>query len=218
MNGMELAMDAYCSIEAATPGFPRNLTWNDYPSVEDPGEPFDALTYSQYDVTHWGFTAGTAPGDRRGGYYVDPFKVTVSFLPDRSWARPSAKSNMRLLAHEQGHFDITGLLARDMVRRVRALRVYEGGINAGCKALEQKMKRVPDRIDSLRTALQTGGAGGEPIYDTDTEHGTDEKGQREWTAMLHQIKVRNLSLEDTLVKRGFVTLVSDPPNGPAIFK
>jgi hypothetical protein len=225
MNGMELAMDKYCSIEAATPGFPRDLTWNDFPTNEDPGVPWDAFTSSGYAVTQWAFTAGSAPGDRRGGYFVDPFKVTVSFLADRSWAKSSAKSSKRLLAHEQGHFDITGLLARDLVRRVRALRVYgpelrhtDGSMRAGNRLLEQKMKRVLDRVASLNTAIQNGGVEGESIYDTDTEHGTDEKGQREWTAMLHQIKVRNLSLEDTLVARGFVTVASDPPDGPAIFK
>jgi len=216
-------MDKYCPIEAATPGFPRKLTWNDFRTVEDPGEPFEALTYPQYEVTAWGFTAGSAPGDRRGAYFVDPFKVTVRLLADKSWARPSAKGNMRLLAHEQGHFDIIGLLARDIVRRVRALRVYGPELlnandsRAGCRLLQEKVKRVLDRANSLRTALQTGGIGGEPVYDSDTDHGLDEKAQREWSQMLQHIKVHNLSLEDTLVQRGFVVLVSDPPNGPTIF-
>jgi hypothetical protein len=37
----------------------------------------------------------------------------------------------------------------------------------------------------------------------DAAHGTDERGQREWRAMLQRIKMRNLGLEGTLVKRSF---------------
>src|SRR5215467_12170150 len=66
ISRMELAMDAYCSMEAATPGYPRTLTWDDYRSVEEPDVPFDAMTTSKYAVTLWAFSMGSAPGDRRG--------------------------------------------------------------------------------------------------------------------------------------------------------
>ena len=213
-------MVTFNQVLAATPGFPRDLTWDDYRNVEEPPLPFSALTGSRYTETHWAITSGTATGERRGSYFVDPLKVTVSFLSDQSWARPSAKGDMRLLAHEQGHFDITGLIARDLARRLLELRVYgpelrdANDLRAACRAVEQKMRRVRDRVDALWTALQNGG---ESIYDTDTGHGTNESGQREWSAMLKHVKMHNLGLEDTLVSRGFVRLVSDPPTGRPIF-
>lgn len=214
-------MVAFNQVLAATPGFPRDLTWDDFRNVEEPPLPFAALTASRYDVTNWGITSGTAKGERRGSYFVDPLKVTVRFLSDQSWAQPSAKGNKRLLAHEQGHFDITGLIARDLARRLLELRVYgpelrdANDIRAANRALEQKMRRVLDRVDALWTALQNGGA--EDIYDTDTEHGLNESGQREWSAMLKRVRMHHLGLEDTLVSRGFVRLVSDPPNGRPVF-
>src|SRR5579871_6448076 len=57
-------------IKAATPGFPRQLKWNDYKWVDQsPIPPFEALTGSSYKVTQWGYTLGTAPNDRRGSYF-----------------------------------------------------------------------------------------------------------------------------------------------------
>ncbi len=204
-------------IKAATPGFPRQLKWNDYKWVDQsPIPPFEALTGSSYKVTQWGYTLGTAPNGRRGSYFVDPLKITVSFIADSSWAVPSARNNPRLLAHEQGHFDITGLIARDFARRVLDLRVYGPEMfnandpDEGVSRLDKKVKRISQRMGALWDFLQKGV---DCLYDSDTEHGNDQQAQRDWSALLNHIKHFNLGFEETLVARGFLRIVSDPPDG-----
>lgn len=209
-------MASKIQIKAATPGFPRRLTWHDYQWVaQSPVPPFEAMTAAAFKVTQWGYTLGTAANDHRGSCFVDPLKITVSFL-SASWAVPSARTSAQLLAHEQGHFDITGLVARDMAARLLDLRVYGPELMnandpiAATNALDKKVKQVSRRAEALWDFLQQGV---DCLYDTDTEHGANAQGQREWNALLTHVKNFNLGFEDTLIARGFIRIVADPPGG-----
>jgi hypothetical protein len=219
-------MATVARIDAATPGYPRILKWSDYRFVTDSLDPpFEASTHTSYKITQWAFTLGAAPGESKGGLYVDPFKVTTSLESD-SWAVRGAEREPRLLAHEQGHFDITGLIARELAARVLDLRVTgnefprsfwgspadsQESVRTINKVLKSRMTRVTERMGALWDFLQ-GSAGVDGAYDIDTAHGTDRTAQRTWSNMLSHVRIHHADFEQTLLRRGFVTIVNDPPN------
>jgi hypothetical protein len=214
-------MAAMKEIHKAMVGFPRQLRWDDFGRVDQsPQPPMEAMTASKYEITQSAYTSGTAANDNRGSYFVDPLKVTVSFVASNSWAVPWARTNPRLLAHEQGHFDITGLIARDFTRRLLDLRVYghelidANNLSAANNALDKKVAQVRKRMHALWEFLQ---GGEDDLYDTDTLHGTNEAGQREWSALLHHVKLLNVGFEEALIARGFIRILSDPQGGPPTY-
>ena len=48
---------------------------------------------------------------------INWIKMDASFIPSRSWVRPQHKTN-ELLKHEQGHFDIAKLMAREIEEKL----------------------------------------------------------------------------------------------------
>lgn len=204
-------------VLAATPGFPRQLSWDDYQKVDESRlPPFEAVTVSGFKIDHWGLTHGTAPNEHRGSVFFDPLKVHATFDSTSSWVLKSSLTKKWLLAHEQGHFDINGLIARDLATNLLALRVYgnearsANSLKAGDTAMLKKGKHAEDRAKALYDFLQG-------LYDSDTNHGMDERGQADWNKLLHHVKIHAAGFEDTLVKRGFFTILSDPPAGTPTF-
>jgi hypothetical protein len=85
----------------------------------------------------------------------------AEFYPERSWVRPERKTD-RLLAHEQGHFDITEVFARRMRKGIREANI---GCNDEARA-EAEGKRILKELDA-----EWGKA--ERAYDAETKNGID---------------------------------------------
>jgi hypothetical protein len=101
----------------------RQLTWANYQGqVKPANSPFAAATSMNFTVIRPTFVQGS------GGFQlVDQVTVTVVFDPRASWVRPSinqapAQQQQFLLDHEQGHYDICALCARDCFIKLMSLK------------------------------------------------------------------------------------------------
>src|SRR5260370_24057984 len=102
---------------AGNPGgnerFSRNLTWNDFhPVANSLSPPAQAQTGARWSTTGWSVRVAN------GEYRVHGARVNVSLNPHNTWAVPGARTSAALLRHEQGHYDIAGLIARDLIRKI----------------------------------------------------------------------------------------------------
>jgi hypothetical protein len=116
-------------------GLFRKLTWADFQGTP-PGGPFAALTASKFTITPTPF-----PFVASGSKFEldDNVTVTVVFNQKNSWKIADLDtwpSNLQdeLLDHEQGHYDITALVARDyfiklMNQKGRTFASAKDGIN-----------------------------------------------------------------------------------------
>jgi hypothetical protein len=101
----------------------RQLIWRDYKGqVTPPNSTFAAATSMNFTVSRPTFVPS-------GGRFllVDQVTVTVVFNGTASWVRPeintiSSQQQQFLLDHEQGHYDICALSARDCFIRLMSLK------------------------------------------------------------------------------------------------
>lgn len=137
-----------------------------------------------------------------GEYRFHGAKATVSLDPTTTWAIPTARSSADLLIHEQGHYDITGLIARDWISKVLDLSAHEFIIEAlrdSGHTGNQRMQFVSRQFNAeitrfnqsafaLLDRLQTSRTGQDGIYDTQTDHSQNKGGQQAWKTLLSRVK------------------------------
>ena len=148
-------------------GWPRTIGWDEFQEL--PRRPVgvneDAQISSELEQPP---QVGVA---REGGRFrLDSYEAVLSVKTSDSWVVASTKS-AALLTHEQGHYDITGLVARDLIADLRSLRA------ATTAALEREVKGAIRRADTLADSLTQ-------RYDTDTDHGRTQPKQDKWNALL----------------------------------
>ncbi len=195
-------------------GFPRTLEWKDFRSVQNsPEPPHEAMTSASFSTTGWRVALV------KGEYRVTGFKANVTLNATASWATPSARTSTDLLKHEQGHFDITGLITRDIVSRVLSLS-YDEAVVAALKGVgntpqarinwvtQEFQKEVNKAGLEARTALnrlQTDPATKQDgIYDTQTNHSQNTKAQTLWDDRLQQAKLNNTNFQLDLKLAGIL--------------
>jgi len=200
-------------IQAVMTGFPRNLTWNDFRTVQaSPSPPRAAFVSSVYRTTGWRVALVA------GVYRVRGFRVTVSLSSGQSWATSAAKQNAGLLAHEQGHYDITGLIARDLARQVLNLstsaavvevitdagNTAQSRVNYMTREFQRSIDRFGQRAQTLLNRLQSNGAQA-GIYDRQTNHGLKAAVQTRWNNMFQRLKRENEDFDLWLMMSGITT-------------
>jgi hypothetical protein len=152
-------------------GWPRSLTWNEFserssrPVGSDEAAQIgsEAVQPEQVDI------------DRvNGRFQVKDYTVNVEIVAADTWVVTSQKSN-DLLNHEQGHYDITGLTARDMVADIAAAR------GQSPKDLGEQVQKIIARTRALGAKLTK-------LYDGDgpggTANGKNAANQKKWDAHL----------------------------------
>jgi hypothetical protein len=144
-------------------GWPRAIAWDEFKEIKTrpAGVDEDAQIHSE-----------TAPSKnvtvvRKGGQFrLGPLKAEVHVVPGDTWV-VAGKQSDELLSHEQGHYDITGLTGRDLLRDLAAIRAPT------VKALQRRVQKTIQRTRKLANALTTS-------YDDETKHGTDKVAQKKW--------------------------------------
>lgn len=99
-------------------GWPRRIAWREFTEVNSPpaGEDGQAYTYTPFSYRH-----GRSRQDRTG-WRLEGVEVRVSVGKSQSWV-VKGKQHRDLLKHEQGHFDITGLVGgRELFNKLTELR------------------------------------------------------------------------------------------------
>jgi hypothetical protein len=158
-------------------GWPRDIEWTEFRhvSARPAGEDEDA----QINPVTEGGDARTVR--ERGQWKLAELRLEVVVNRDDSWVVQSKKSDA-LKAHEQGHFDIHGLIAgRDMLEALRALRDRSSDRlgRSVARAMERHRQRAQQMSDT---------------YDDDTEHGLNATRQAAWERQIQNAIDNNSSL------------------------
>lgn len=146
-------------------GWPRALTWDDFRELES--RPADAEGNENAQIHSDVNQPERVSVSREGGQRrVSSLTVTISIVRADTWVVRSAKTP-ELLSHEQGHYDITGLMGRDMGNEILAARTG---------TLEDLQRQITSIIGRYRQRARELNA----RYDTETGGGRNRDAQRRW--------------------------------------
>lgn len=109
------------------------------------------------------------------GYWVAAPQA-VHFYATMNKALSGAGKGARtelLLAHEQGHFDLTEIMARRLSQRL-------AGVEAQGASAEEARANVMAKIDRAHRAAVAELAEAQALYDRETKHGVVRRKQRQW--------------------------------------
>ncbi len=138
------------------------LTWNDFVGEPELQNPFDANTNSGISYS-WALRTS-----EKGAEFL--YKVDVFFYPDLSWVK-SGKMDVRLLAHEQLHLNISELNGRKLRK---AMAEYDPDLKSDIKKV---LERIYQKNENARRQMQK-------KYDLETNHGQNEKVQLKWETFI----------------------------------
>jgi len=139
----------------------RPLAWTDFKGAMPFGMLFDAQSYSGIGYSYTPV--------RKGDRVVIEWKVEAYFDPAVSWVRIDGGSD-NLLKHEQGHFDIAEIFARDLRQKLNAVNLDLGNVEYFMESY------LADVLEDMRAYHDA--------YDRDTHHGTDQDEQKHWDTMI----------------------------------
>src|SRR5688572_26297180 len=91
------------------------------------------------------------------------YEITCSFSKVKSWG---ILKTPYILAHEQGHFDITEIYSRILHRELQAYKFSR-------RTFRQDVNQIYDRVVKEKEAFQL-------MYDGQTDHSRNKKVQQEW--------------------------------------
>jgi hypothetical protein len=162
-------------------GWPKKIHWSDFgtPVASVPTSYTGSHTdcHIEIDINYaWGSTTPTKPG---GDYQLKDLKVEVKMDKLNTWVLQgvaTGSNQAAVLKHEQGHYDIAGITARDVERALKALR------DSDSDNLQATASSTADStIDSGQTEEDT--------YDSDatsggTDHGNDANQQAAWNSKI----------------------------------
>ena len=191
-------MATFAEVQAAMTGFPRTLIWDNFRDVSTSLEPpLLAHTSATFALSSWSVHLA------QGVYRVRGARVAVTLNAPGTWATPAAKASTDLRVHEQGHYDFTGLIARDLIRSVLNLSADASVVSvlrdAGNTPADHlryvgrqftaDIARLGREANALLARLNTDPATGrDGLYDTQTNHGDTTAAQDAWNERLSRTK------------------------------
>jgi len=191
-------------------GFQRTLKFSDFRLINvPPTQASKALTSAQY-----GSTFAFAHLTDHQTYSLEPISVTVEFNRSASWMDRSSQV-ASLLDHEQGHFDIVRLIARDFCRQLLSMEMDAiildstqdatrlGPLQHARAYMRTEVDKIIAAARALMDSLQSTPSR-DGIYDTQTMHGTNATVQGQWDDALQHAISTNTDLELTLSLFGLV--------------
>jgi hypothetical protein len=185
-NGASATLRVAALLEGDEPmpsqliGLMRTLAWSDF-GTPKPGQAPAAgqvmeAANTEADCAVTNISVQPIPNTHPPQYRLqDSLIVTISFNKSKSYVyqwvfNQSQQAQDDLLTHEQGHYNITALVARDYFIDVMQLKsqqftTAQNGLNA-VKNVSTGSLDLIQKIDDL--------------YDADTSNGQNAKGQTEW--------------------------------------
>jgi len=144
-------------------GWPRSLMWDEFRELPSRpvGEDEDAQIHSEVEPpSQVGIT-------KQGGVLqVSSLRVVIRTVAEDTWVIKGTKTP-ELLSHEQGHFDLTGLLGRDSAREILAMRA---------NSREELQSKVNDILRKYRNQATTW----TESYDSENNHSQNRDAQKRW--------------------------------------
>lgn len=133
------------------------LVWTDFIGVPKPVGPTAALTASGF-----GYKASSKSGS--DGTEIN-IGVYCYFSKPDSWV-VKGHNNAYVLAHEQLHFDITYIIAKSFLERIKKEKITPQNINT-------LVPKIYQELNAQMTAMQD-------QYDASAKHGIDKEMQAFW--------------------------------------
>jgi hypothetical protein len=188
-------------IQSVLVGFPRDLNWGNFTPVQASRLP----PHQAQSASTWSMSGWRAALDK-GAYRVHGLRINVTVNAGASWVVNTARTGANspaLLRHEQGHYDITGLVARDLASSVIDLSLdadvvaaMNGSGRTAAEHLHFVQRGFQRDVDEfgrqardLLARLQTNPASGATgLYDRQTQHGTNLALQTSWNTRFATLK------------------------------
>jgi hypothetical protein len=168
----------------AVRNWPSNVTWAQFKKVDK--APGLATTNAHIEGQY-----SNPPGKQFQVAKVGRhFKLTrvnlvLKLIPSESWV-VKGRQNKVLLKHEQGHWDVLGLIAREYHGEIKKLRA------SSVKQLRTRFLKLEARMAKKRDKLNSGTGG----YDTETDHGRKKAQQMKWGALIAACKKTGKNLPE----------------------
>lgn len=156
-------------------GWPRAIAWSEFTEVDERPEGADEAAQIHSEIIQPENVSVTREGGR---VRVNAYTAKLVILKDDSWVVKDQKSET-LRIHEQGHYDITGLIGRDMVKDIGDIRAPStDDLQREVRDLIANATKEGERITKLYDGKQQGG----------TDHGRRAAEQDAWNAHLKSCK------------------------------
>ena len=156
----------------AIKNWPSKITWAKFTELDI--RPLGATTDAHIEVEYRnppGKQFGITPVGKH--YKLTDVNLVLQTIPHETWVVKGKKSK-ELLNHEQGHWDILGLIAREYHREIKKLR------GASVEQLRTRFQKLEARMLEKGEKLNSGTGG----YDTETNHGRIRPQQKKWDALI----------------------------------
>jgi len=181
---------------------PSKLTWGDFMGKVPTNASMDASTYWSITRYEWEPKINTIStngnckiGNKNDKEFRAEISISFTKLPEgyfdtgKSWAKARARSQ-NLLRHEQGHFDITCVMANKIKDALGAWapKFSKGATACGKNRAIRKAKKAfnkqkPSPKETLKTVVNAGLnllKLAQAAYDLDTNHGRNQTQQNDW--------------------------------------
>lgn len=140
----------------------RKLTWEDFKG-------------SPKLISNNRVAAQTYCGIQLATNRVTNFKKAKLFIKNIfdcniSWVRPELKENEDLLLHEQKHFDLSEIYARQLRKEIKTKKLNVYNLN--------------NEINPLFKKVYAAYLDRQEVYDMETRHGLDKKKQSDWNIII----------------------------------
>lgn len=135
----------------------RTLTWSDFKAAPVQTAPNAALTSTSILINY---------------RYNDEslqFNLICVFYPHKSWTK--VKTN-HILAHEQGHFDISQLFTRKLYKELKAYKFKP-------ETVDRDVQEIYQRITQEQADYQN-------LYDKETNYSRNAAGQESWSQRIEK--------------------------------
>ncbi len=161
-------------------GFDHQIRWSEFQkrNARPNGVDEDAEIHTAAPL-NYNYSRGSD-----GSFRVDTITVRVSVNSSASWVVRTAQ-NTDLLQHEQGHYDIQALGARELYNR--ASNVSEGSVRDLQQRISEIGAEVQRKVDRANSR-----------YDSETNHSRNRTQQLSWDRRLSAAKASQTSTLDNL--------------------
>lgn len=142
----------------------RKLTWEDFKATVKP-----ITNANEAALTYCGFSFQT---NRVTSFKNARIFVKNTFYCDLSWVRPDQIGEKDLLEHEQGHFDLSEIYARNLRKKLNEKKLT--------------ISNLQEEADFIFNEVSKSFMDKQEEYDMKTEHGLNKKQQDIWNSYIIQ--------------------------------
>ncbi len=179
-------------------GRPQRINWHNFTPVHHARLPrADAFTDADF---RWTSDFPSQP-DRAGIHRLTNVRVTVAMNQPRSWYVIGRQSPL-LLRHEQGHYDITFVVARELCRKLLELEWHHAVLEAvGESSPTRIVAQLRSDADRMARAAKADAKRMNDLYDDAMRGAKNADGtinpdaQARWDGMIHHAVSQDTGLD-----------------------